>query len=382
MRGGFSKNPRNMEMDQFETIAFGMMAGEDLYLNGTLNRVKKGTYMHVKMEKTVALRKAFFHFCRNRHHLNMEEILFKLGDREVLPTESADEVYMEQNDIIRLWNKPRLEPSTLTGDLWKMYTDREYTDVTLVVEGKEFHVHKGILACRCPKFRAMFRAGMQEGDAKEIVLNVDRTGSARAFQYLLEYIYTDDVKAFHEVVEDLDEVPSASSSSGMAEEIGNSNEKDSNVKIVSTEVTPTVESLSPKRDTEDEKTRKRDDSCSLGDVINLFCLAEEYLLSRLKAICEKQLKRMLNEQNVTTVLYHTDLLNSKELKEHCFGIMIENHKEVLYTEEIKHLPQPLLLEFTRRIAENVKVQKRNRNSHTTEVAGKRAKRVHFENLPP
>ena len=44
------------------------------------------------------------------------------------------------------------------------------SDVTLVVEGKKLHVHKGVLSVYSPVFGAMFTADFAEKDAKEIEL--------------------------------------------------------------------------------------------------------------------------------------------------------------------------------------------------------------------
>mmetsp|Transcript_12596 Transcript_12596/g.20178 ORF Transcript_12596/g.20178 Transcript_12596/m.20178 type:complete len:124 (+) Transcript_12596:209-580(+) len=81
-------------------------------------------------------------------------------------------------------------------------------------------------------------------------------------------------------------------------------------------------------------------------------MAEEYLVDRLKAMCEVQLRKMLTPRNAPIILYHTDLLNAEALKDHCFGIIIENYGETLYGEQVKSLPKPLILELLQRFAES------------------------------
>lgn len=41
----------------------------------------------------------------------------------------------------------------LSHDIGNMFCNEEYSNVTLVVEGRHFHAHKDILAARCHYFR-------------------------------------------------------------------------------------------------------------------------------------------------------------------------------------------------------------------------------------
>ena len=45
------------------------------------------------------------------------------------------------------------------------------SDVTLVVEGERFHVHRVLLSMHSPVFRAMFNSDFKEKDAVEITLH-------------------------------------------------------------------------------------------------------------------------------------------------------------------------------------------------------------------
>jgi len=81
-----------------------------------------------------------------------------------------------------------------------MINDREYSDVTFILDDQAVYAHKSILASRCEIFAAMFRSGMRESVEREIHLpNTNRS----IFILLLEYIYTDCVKVEVEQTIDL-----------------------------------------------------------------------------------------------------------------------------------------------------------------------------------
>jgi len=268
-----------------QAIAFGLSTKEDLYLFGSLRRVKKGQYLHVKMEVKEPLRKAFQYFC-TKHNLNIEEIVFKLGNREIKATESPADIYLKHSDIINIYNREKLPRSTFSGDMWEMYQRGEYTDVSLEVDGKSFDAHKAVLSARCKKFQAMFRSQMKEGDQKKVVLN---SGTASAFSLLLEYLYTDRIKWFADP-QGQNREASQHSSSGSIEK---------SHLVVPDKCTKTQ---SPEEDDENKsKHSGRVLKIREETIMNLYCLAEEYLLDRLKAICEEQLKKILNPTNAPLV---------------------------------------------------------------------------------
>ncbi|KXZ43739.1 hypothetical protein GPECTOR_81g187 [Gonium pectorale] len=60
-------------------------------------------------------------------------------------------------------------------------------DLVVRVEGRRFHVHRGILAARSEYFRTQLAAGFADGSAPEIELH---EASADAFAILLRYMYT------------------------------------------------------------------------------------------------------------------------------------------------------------------------------------------------
>ena len=76
----------------------------------------------------------------------------------------------------------------LSGDFMDVLKSGENSDVTLVVEGERFHLHKAILSARCQYFNVLLFGDMMEARSNsEIVL---RDTTAEGFKALVEYIYT------------------------------------------------------------------------------------------------------------------------------------------------------------------------------------------------
>ncbi|XP_071486886.1 BTB/POZ domain-containing protein 9-like [Diadema antillarum] len=93
----------------------------------------------------------------------------------------------------------RISPSTpmgevehttiLSHDIGHLFSNEDYSDVTLVVENHRFHAHRVILAARCQYFRALFYGGLRESDPDCCEIELQDT-TAQAFEALLKYIYT------------------------------------------------------------------------------------------------------------------------------------------------------------------------------------------------
>eukprot|EP00057_Strongylocentrotus_purpuratus_P031130 XP_783686.3 PREDICTED: BTB/POZ domain-containing protein 9 [Strongylocentrotus purpuratus] len=93
----------------------------------------------------------------------------------------------------------RISPSTpmgevehtniLSQDIGHLFSNEEYSDVTLLVENQKFHAHRVILAARCQYFRALFYGGLRESDPECCEIELQDTTS-QAFEALLKYIYT------------------------------------------------------------------------------------------------------------------------------------------------------------------------------------------------
>lgn len=77
----------------------------------------------------------------------------------------------------------------LSHDIGHLFSNEEYSDITLVVESHKFHAHRVILAARCQYFRALFYGGLRESDPECSEIELQDT-TAHAFEALLKYIYT------------------------------------------------------------------------------------------------------------------------------------------------------------------------------------------------
>ncbi|XP_065204069.1 speckle-type POZ protein B-like [Planococcus citri] len=77
--------------------------------------------------------------------------------------------------------------SSLSRDLGRIRIDEHYSDTTISVKGKNYAVHKVILAARSSVFHAMFKSRMQESKENHIIItDID----SDIFEEMLHYIYT------------------------------------------------------------------------------------------------------------------------------------------------------------------------------------------------
>uniref|UniRef100_A0A7S3INU8 BTB domain-containing protein n=1 Tax=Strombidium inclinatum TaxID=197538 RepID=A0A7S3INU8_9SPIT len=89
--------------------------------------------------------------------------------------------------------------------------------------------------------------------------------------------------------------------------------------------------------------------------LDLLGLADQYLLDRLKFLCENTLTQNVDNENVISTLIEANKYQSAELKKYCINFLIKNFQEVSSSkqfEELEYFPS-LLLEVTRLMASNV-----------------------------
>lgn len=79
------------------------------------------------------------------------------------------------------------ETDSLSKNLKDLYTNEDCWDTVLLVQGKEFKVHKVILIARSPVFAAMFRHDTVEKQTGKVTINDCDPDS---FQLFLEYLYS------------------------------------------------------------------------------------------------------------------------------------------------------------------------------------------------
>ena len=92
------------------------------------------------------------------------------------------------NDEISESSKKRNQ-CALAKDLIIMLNNKEFSDITICIEGKEIHAHKAVLSARSTYFEAMFSYDFKEADKNKVVLK--DVVSFDLFYNLLEFMYSD-----------------------------------------------------------------------------------------------------------------------------------------------------------------------------------------------
>ena len=84
--------------------------------------------------------------------------------------------------------------------LFNMFQTGEFSDVTIMVKGKQFQCHKNILSASSPYFKAMFSCGLKENTQKEIKIeNVDHN----VFYDVVRYLYNGELNITRENAQSL-----------------------------------------------------------------------------------------------------------------------------------------------------------------------------------
>jgi len=174
-----------------------------------------------------------------------------------------------------------IPPSSLLSDLRNMINHPRFSDVTFIVDGKEIKANKDILAARCEHFRALFYGGMKE--QTESCVRIDDI-QYQVFEAVLEYLYTDCVKAM-----------------------------------------------------------------SVDMYLLLMIAAERFMIDRLKALCQDNIRKNINIDNVVPILRVVYYHGENSLKEICMDFIHVNFKDVRRNssfqelEEEPHLMMELLM---------------------------------------
>lgn len=98
------------------------------------------------------------------------------------------------NDMYKCRLQPIcVPPSSFVADLRRLLHDTNTSDVCFLVEGREIHAHRAILAVRSEYFQTMlFNGHMRESSDEHIPIEIPEM-SHRTFSKVLEYLYTDSV---------------------------------------------------------------------------------------------------------------------------------------------------------------------------------------------
>uniref|UniRef100_A0A0D9XHB6 BTB domain-containing protein n=1 Tax=Leersia perrieri TaxID=77586 RepID=A0A0D9XHB6_9ORYZ len=179
-----------------------------------------------------------------------------------------------------------IHQSSLNHHLGELLRRGTGSDVTLVVSGKSFAVHKAILASRSQFFMAMFFGQMKEKSMRRIEINDDM--DAAVFGAMLGFIYTD-------LVPELD-----------------GNQQQQNGVILAQ---------------------------------HLLAAADRYGLDGLKIMCEGKLSNDATVETVATSLALAEQHGCSRLKARCIDLIAANLDAVMATEGYKHLMEssPLVM---------------------------------------
>uniref|UniRef100_A0A7S2RFP8 BTB domain-containing protein n=1 Tax=Mucochytrium quahogii TaxID=96639 RepID=A0A7S2RFP8_9STRA len=172
--------------------------------------------------------------------------------------------------------------STLSSDLRNMLNNPARSDVTFHVEGRPIYAHRCILMARCEPLERMLDGPMREAQEKEIIL--------KDLQYtvvlaLLEFLYTDQVEGLNPTTVDLD------------------------------------------------------------FALDLLVLADQFLVERLKTLCEISIQKSITVENVAVMFRTADVRGATALRKRCFEFMQKNFGRVIGTEGFAALPRELLREI-------------------------------------
>jgi len=186
-----------------------------------------------------------------------------------------------QNNVFLLKTERPIErkevfPHTsLLNDMAFLWDNRQFCDLTLVVEGQEVQVHRTLLWVRCPYFRSMFSSGMTETKKDRIVIE---GVPMRYFTYILEFIY-------------------------------------------SAHCTPLI---SPDYDVEAVK--------------NVLILANEFMIEDLVALCENKLIDTLDCSNVISLLELATFYFATTLRSACVNYISNNYDALSKSMDFDELP--------------------------------------------
>ena len=173
------------------------------------------------------------------------------------------------SDFYKFRLKPiGVPPSGLVNDFKRLVNDREMSDVCFLVEGQEVYAHRAILAVRSEYFRVLlFNGHMRESVQAVEDGNMSRSGAPIEVQNVSHTVF---------------------------------------LKVLEYLYTDTIQHV----------------TLELG--IHLLVASEQFLLDRLKALCEDIIRRGISEDNVISILVTSPLHNALGLKEMALEFILLN----------------------------------------------------------
>ncbi|KAF6202045.1 hypothetical protein GE061_004442 [Apolygus lucorum] len=105
--------------------------------------------------------------------------------------------FLEYNSLPSIESREVVVPeSSLAVDFWQLYLNQKLVDVAVEVNGKEFMVHKAVLAARSPVFASMFETNMTESNMNRVVITDIEPD---VFVELLRFMYSDKAENLEKV---------------------------------------------------------------------------------------------------------------------------------------------------------------------------------------
>jgi speckle-type POZ protein len=174
---------------------------------------------------------------------------------------------------------PDSPPSDIGSDLGRLLDQGDGTDVSFIIDGEIFRVHRAVLAARSPVFRAELFGSMAEATMPSITLH-DITPAI--FKVMLRFIYTDKLPGEDELVD---------SSAEMFQD--------------------------------------------------LLAAADRYALEGMKLMCAQKLRDNVTVETVATILACAETYNCPKLKNECFKFFAleNNFKKAVFTDGFAMLVQ-------------------------------------------
>jgi speckle-type POZ protein len=108
-------------------------------------------------------------------------------------------VIHDNPDHQKLPNSPiPVPPADIGSDLGRLLDQGDGTDVSFIIDGEIFRVHRAVLAARSPVFRAKLFGSMAEATMSSITLH---DIAPATFKVMLRFIYTDEFPGEDELVD-------------------------------------------------------------------------------------------------------------------------------------------------------------------------------------
>ncbi|XP_031781837.1 speckle-type POZ protein-like A [Nasonia vitripennis] len=128
-------------------------------------------------------------YCYNQ--FEMPPVFRESGDAEENVGVVCEITYRRKAAEAKKSDTTSLDVSSLSNDLKLLFETEKFSDLTIVVEQQEFHVHKAILASRSPVFLAMLENDMAEKQNNRVdIADVDY----ETMHHVLLYAYTGKVE--------------------------------------------------------------------------------------------------------------------------------------------------------------------------------------------